>query len=637
MIIKNKKGIAGLEELIIAILVGTILLGGMTFTMVRFLSTHSEARERFAQSQEARVALAHLDIHIKGSAYVEMTGGTLRLFDNSETQTGVYDHDPGWLRFSVAGVVEEEFPGVIATFSDRAGVTGKIIATKITFTSPFSLHSVMTCRLGVPLDTWIKEYDANDNERFAHVLPVSDGGYLFFGWTDAYTGGVGNHPLILKTNSIGEVIWSKVYQNSYNDPGQCEFSSVQELPNNGGFIIQGRIRDSGGVMCAMLLKIDSFGNVQWARDYRDSDSAEGIYFMDIQRTFDNTNTPDGYILAGYGIGVNQAGIQSGLLIKTDLMGNVTWARSYSDGTASPFFGLFLSYVRQTDDDPIPDGFLDGYILLGSTKTISGHPTNDAGEFVLVKVTAAGATTWARTYGWDNSVTREEVGWNGTLELATNGDIVFGGLTRGATGSSIDFAVIKASGVPADIGLARWARVYGGNNFERLRTIQKTQDNGYILGGDTQSWGGTRYLLIKTDNSLDQIAEPGGGIGGAVQWARRYRYQNGCIRQVTDGSNGYIRASAVLALANDGRVIRTDAAGDIDPCTIASHQGAGDPSIPVALSVDQSGTATLVQDNLLDPPPPANFINAVETANIATNTPSFTVRNIDFGATIECPR
>jgi len=104
---------------------------------------------------------------------------------------------------------------------------------------------------------------------------------------------------------------------------------------------------------------------------------------------------------------------------------------------------------------------------------------------------------------------------------------------------------------------RFARTYGGTNWEWGLSVQQTSDGGYIVAGYTRSFGAGNFdfLLIKTD------------AFGNVQWARTYGriYEDGAtsVQQTSDG--GYIVAGTTSSFGvgwEDILLIKTDAFGNI---------------------------------------------------------------------------
>lgn len=102
----------------------------------------------------------------------------------------------------------------------------------------------------------------------------------------------------------------------------------------------------------------------------------------------------------------------------------------------------------------------------------------------------------------------------------------------------------------------WTRTYGGTDIDAGRSVQATIDGGYIITGETESFGagGRDCYLIKTDS------------GGDTLWTRTYGGEDNdygySVSQTADG--GYIiagRTSSFGAGHFDFYLIRTDSNGD----------------------------------------------------------------------------
>jgi len=151
----------------------------------------------------------------------------------------------------------------------------------------------------------------------------------------------------------------------------------------------------------------------------------------------------------------------------------------------------------------------------------------------------------------------------------------------------------------------WWKFYGGSNNDECRSVQQTADGGYIMAGNTTSFGGDDVYLIKTDSSGDALwtrtyggTEPdagysvqqtadggyviagytesfGAGNGdfyliktnasGDTLWTRTYggtEHDEGCAVQLT-ADGGYIIAGRTYSLgaSDDVFLIKTNASGD----------------------------------------------------------------------------
>jgi len=103
---------------------------------------------------------------------------------------------------------------------------------------------------------------------------------------------------------------------------------------------------------------------------------------------------------------------------------------------------------------------------------------------------------------------------------------------------------------------RWNKTYGGDSPDIAYAAQQTNDNGYIIAGQTSSFGagGTDFYLVKTgSNGNMQWNKTHGGTGQDEAYA---------VRQTSDG--GYIIAGSTNSFGarfSDFWVVKTDANGN----------------------------------------------------------------------------
>ncbi len=126
--------------------------------------------------------------------------------------------------------------------------------------------------------------------------------------------GVGSGDVYLvKTDSLGDTLWTKTYGGNYPDYGL----SVIRTPD-GGYIITGATLSYGaGSWDVYLLKIDSLGNTLWTKTYGGGEGDEGWFL--------SPTSDGGFIITGYteSYGAGHADVY---LIKTDSLGNVSGVR-----------------------------------------------------------------------------------------------------------------------------------------------------------------------------------------------------------------------------------------------------------------------------------------------------------------------
>jgi hypothetical protein len=109
---------------------------------------------------------------------------------------------------------------------------------------------------------WKKTYGATGPDGVGALALTSDGGYLLAGSTSSFGAG-GNDVLLLKTDGNGDTLWAKTYGDTANE----SFLSI-DMTSDGGYILVGSTNSSGaGNNDVYLLKTDSVGNLMWARTY----------------------------------------------------------------------------------------------------------------------------------------------------------------------------------------------------------------------------------------------------------------------------------------------------------------------------------------------------------------------------------
>ncbi len=208
---------------------------------------------------------------------------------------------------------------------------------------------------------WTREYNngilpTGNSDALGGLQETGDGGFIVGEWT---MNNILNRdpPVLMKLNSTGDTVWTKVYRSSGEN---CIFDL--QIANDGGFILSGYSNGYGtaGFFDALVMKTDFTGTVQWAKMYGGRNAEEAFSARQIQS--------GGYMFTGYS-GSWSSDDQVFLGI-TDSVGNLLWSRLY--GVANQFVGY------QTPDN--------GYLLAG-----------DGNYATIFKTDPAGNVLWAKEY------------------------------------------------------------------------------------------------------------------------------------------------------------------------------------------------------------------------------------------------
>jgi hypothetical protein len=193
--------------------------------------------------------------------------------------------------------------------------------------------------------------------------------------------------------------------------------------------------------------------------------------------------------------------------------------------------------------PTSDG---GYIVAGETGSFGG----ENGAVYLIKTDGGGDTVWTRT--WDGRWGDEGY----SVQQTADGGYVIAGTTewypRAGGGGATDIYLIKTNAQGDEL----WTQSYGGYYWEWGRCVVQTADGGYIIVGETSSYGAgapnTRDVyLIKTDAQGDTLWTK--TFGGP------YEDAGYSVQQTADG--GYIVTGGTAADRMGVYLIKTNAQGD----------------------------------------------------------------------------
>ncbi|MBI3502251.1 MAG: T9SS type A sorting domain-containing protein [Bacteroidetes bacterium] len=259
---------------------------------------------------------------------------------------------------------------------------------------------------------WSTTIGGTGDELGWYVIQTSDGGFVSTGSTTTYAANPTYDGYLVKVNSAGMLLWTKVFDGS----GATFLYSVSGT-SDGGYIVTGETSaNSFGSSDNLLIKTDSNGDTLWVKQIGKvtEESANAGY-----QTGDG-----GYIVVG-DVHVNNAvGAHHISIMKTDSDGNLLWNRAYG---SSP--GSEIAY----DVKPAPN---NGYYVFGET----GFYGAGGKDFLLAQTDSIGIITWAKTYGG----TAMDDPW--FFQVTSDGGMMLAGGTASFGIGYFDFYLVKTDSV-----------------------------------------------------------------------------------------------------------------------------------------------------------------------------------------------
>jgi len=288
------------------------------------------------------------------------------------------------------------------------------------------------------------------------VAVLSDGSSVFVG------------ARLLKFSSSGEAVWERYL-------GEEVQWSVAETPMGmsvaaipaGGFMVAGlgyaptTTKQTDFITRIYVLRTDENGHEIWSK-------LIGTDFVSVAYTI--VRASDGSYVVG-GLSMPSFSSADLVLIDIDTDGNILWQRSLKGE------GGALN-LKQTLDG--------GFIIAGGD---------------LTRTDAQGQKLWARSYN-------DEIGGRVTItSVAVKGAerFAFAGYVAWPDGGTKDMILGLTNGQ----GDLQWWKHYGGDNIDVAKSLALAPDGGYVLAGNTSSYGngGSDVYIVKTDANGNASSMP----------------------------------------------------------------------------------------------------------------------------------
>ncbi|MEJ2280944.1 MAG: hypothetical protein P8X97_03380 [Candidatus Bathyarchaeota archaeon] len=251
---------------------------------------------------------------------------------------------------------------------------------------------------------WNQIYGGNNLERANCLVETSDGGFALAGYSNSF--GAGEYDFwLVKTNPLGELEWNQTYGGIDKD---IAWSLVET--SDGGYVIAGDTLSFGaGDHDFLLVKTDSFGNIEWNQTYG-KESYD--YAYSVVESIDG-----GYALAGVSRSEASADFW---LVKTDLDGQMLWNKTFKRGDHSEAYSI----------KTLSDG---GYGLAGYSHSIFGSQGID---FWLVRTDKYGNLNLNQTFGGT------QIDSAFSIIETIDGGYALAGYTNSFGNGNLDFWLVK---------------------------------------------------------------------------------------------------------------------------------------------------------------------------------------------------
>ncbi|GGG18215.1 hypothetical protein GCM10011323_23020 [Pontibacter amylolyticus] len=314
---------------------------------------------------------------------------------------------------------------------------------------------------------------------------------------------------------IAQAPVTKLWDKTLGGTGYDALYSMTTTPD-GGYLLGGRsssglggdkTEGSRGGEDFWVVKLNADGSKVWDKRFGGS---KDDYLMSLTVASDG-----GYLLGGLSssdIGGDKTGALKGAydfwVVKIDTDGNKVWDRTYGGSGDDQLISIA----------PTLDG---GYFLGGMSSSGIGGDKSEAsrggGDYWVMKINAVGDKIWDKTLGgasFDDFASLVTTPDGGCLLGGTSTTGIGGDKSEESKGNE-DYWIVKLSAN----GNKEWDKTIGGGGYDKLYSLIVTPDNGYLLGGASNSASGgdktegsrgsEDFWVVKLD------------VAGTKLWDKRY--------------------------------------------------------------------------------------------------------------------
>jgi len=364
---------------------------------------------------------------------------------------------------------------------------------------------LVTITICIAQDQFVYALGGSSYETGNSIIQTEDGGFAIIGRSRSFSAGMDdlfflkmdnsfstqwarvvlNPPCKFEGNSViqneeGNFIISANYQFEYLDPiygyilesyylimsfseaGSLLWSSNPIFGGNGGYIRSKAIEINGNYYLLSLGEVP-FAKFDSEGDFILASSGDGFLGYDFAKTTDN-----GMIISGL-----VGGSHNIVVVKLDTTLAVEWARELEGGSSSE-----VGYsILQTSDG--------GFIVVGSSKSYGATER----DIFIVKLSSIDSIQWCMVIDGP----QDDIGYS-VIEREDNSYIIAGHTRSFGTSGSIFVLSLDY------IGSLEWFKIIDGTGVDNCVSLYNTIDGGFVLTGDTRSYGSgyTDIIAAKFD-------------------------------------------------------------------------------------------------------------------------------------------
>lgn len=357
--------------------------------------------------------------------------------------------------------------------------------------------------------------------------------------------------ILLGSDLLAQSVFQKVFGNVNGSQGNAIISTL-----SGGYAIAGWY-DVDGLFSAefYVINLNAEGDTLWTKSFgkradttgfaQNGSGNEGYHLLQV--------ADGGFLFVGERHEI-QGGTSDAYAVRISPAGDLLWSRMY--GGEDNEYGVSVAESA------------DGHFVIGGFTETFGAGIRD---MLLFKIDGDGDTLWTKTYGGPSIDAAME------MKQTADGGYILVGYTFSFGAGSSDVYVVRTDAA----GNVLWQKTFGANLNEIGHSILETDDGGFVICGEAESFGAGNQDVYVLKISRE----------GSLEWSKTYGgedYEAGLsIAQSADlgyAIAGYTRGYG--AGAEDFFLIKTNTNGDLE--WAKTFGGPSDDSAKSILSANDKG-------------------------------------------------